>query len=119
MKKNINNISPIDGRYSKLTLELKNYFSEAALIKYRVYIEIEYFIYLCQIGLPELKNISKKDLNNILKITSEITEKDIIQIKKIESITNHDVKAVEYFIKRKFKKLHLDKYQEFIHFRIP
>ena len=116
MKNSIYNISPIDGRYSQLTEELKQYFSEAALIKYRVYIEIEYFIHLCSINLPELKGISKKNLKDISKIASEMSQKDILEIKKIEKITNHDVKAVEYFIKKKFKQLNLLKYQEFIHF---
>ena len=104
MTNNLNNISPIDGRYSKLTEELKNYFSESALIKYRVYIEVMYFIHLCDLNLPTLKDIKKKDLKSIKEIASKITNKDILQIKKIEATTNHDVKAVEYFLKRKFKK---------------
>jgi adenylosuccinate lyase len=116
MKKSIYNISPIDGRYTHLTEDLKKYFSEAALIKYRVYIEIEYFINLCNINLPELQGVSKKKLKDVAKIASEISEKDILEIKKIEKVTNHDVKAVEYFIKKKFKKLNLSQYQEFIHF---
>ncbi len=116
MRKSIYNISPIDGRYTNLTEDLKKYFSEAALIKYRVYIEIEYFINLCNINLPELQGVSKKKLKDVAKIASEISEKDILEIKKIEKVTNHDVKAVEYFIKKKFKKLNLSQYQEFIHF---
>ena len=116
MNNSLHNISPIDGRYSKLTKELNNYFSESALIKYRVYIEIEYFISLCEMGLPELKNIKKKELANIRKIASAIDTKDIKQIKNIESVTNHDVKAVEYFIKEKFDKLKLQTGKEFIHF---
>ena len=79
MKNSIYNISPIDGRYSQLTEELKQYFSEAALIKYRVYIEIEYFIHLCSINLPELKGISKKNLKDISKIASEMSQKDILE----------------------------------------
>ena len=116
MNNSLHNISPIDGRYSKLTKELNNYFSESALIKYRVYIEIEYFISLCEMGLPELKNIKKKELANIRKIASAIDTKDIKRIKNIESVTNHDVKAVEYFIKEKFDKLKLQTGKEFIHF---
>ena len=116
MTNNLNNISPIDGRYSKLTEELKNYFSESALIKYRVYIEVMYFIHLCDLNLPALKDIKKKDLKSIKEIASKITNKDILQIKKIEATTNHDVKAVEYFLKRKFTELNVEKYQEYIHF---
>ena len=85
MNNSLHNISPIDGRYSKLTKELNNYFSESALIKYRVYIEIEYFISLCEMGLPELKNIKKKELANIRKIASAIDTKDIKRIKNIEN----------------------------------
>ena len=116
MKHNLHNISPIDGRYSRLTKDLNDYFSEAALIKYRVYIEIAYFISLCNIGLKELKNINKKDLNAIKKIASQINIKDVSRIKEIEAITNHDVKAVEYFIKEKFDELNLINEKEFIHF---
>jgi len=116
MNYNINNISPIDGRYAKLTEELKNYFSESALIKYRVHIEIQYFLHLHKIQLPELKKISKKDLKKIESIDTQMTTKDVNRIKSIEKTTNHDVKAVEYFIKEKFIKLGLQKYQEFIHF---
>ena len=116
MTDNLYNISPIDGRYSKLTQELKNYFSEAALIKYRVYIEIEYFKHLCDLNLPELKKISKKKIKSISNISSKISDLDINKIKKIEETTNHDVKAVEYFIKQKFQGLNLQEFQEFIHF---
>ena len=116
MKHNLHNISPIDGRYSRLTKDLNDYFSEAALIKYRVYIEIAYFISLCNIGLKELKNINKKDLNAIKKIASQISIQDVSRIKEIEAITNHDVKAVEYFIKEKFDELNLINEKEFIHF---
>ncbi|MAZ55877.1 MAG: adenylosuccinate lyase [Flavobacteriales bacterium] len=116
MNNSLNNISPIDGRYSKLTKDLTNYFSESALIKYRVYIEIAYFISLCKLRLKELKNISKKDITQIKKIASKINIQDINRIKEIEAITNHDVKAVEYFIKEKFDKLNLIDEKEFIHF---
>ncbi len=116
MDNSLHNISPIDGRYAKLTKELKNYFSEAALIKYRVYIEIQYFIHLYKIKLPELKKITRKELAKIAEIASKINEKDILDIKSIEKVTNHDVKAVEYFIKEKFRKLNIKQYQEFVHF---
>jgi len=116
MNNSLNNISPIDGRYSKLTKDLNNYFSESALIKYRVYIEIAYFNSLCKLRLKELKNISKKDIIQIKRIASEINIQDINRIKDIEAITNHDVKAVEYFIKEKFDELNLIDEKEFIHF---
>ena len=116
MDNSLHNISPIDGRYAKLTKELKNYFSEAALIKYRVYIEIQYFNHLYKIKLPELKKITRKELAKIAEIASKINEKDILDIKSIEKVTNHDVKAVEYFIKEKFRKLNIKQYQEFVHF---
>ena len=116
MNNSLQNISPIDGRYSKITKELKNYFSESALIKYRIYIEIQYFIHLHQVKLPGLKKISKKELNKIAEIASKINNKDILKVKSIESVTNHYVKALEYFIKERFEKLKLKKYQEFVHF---
>ena len=116
MSNSLNNISPIDGRYSKITQELKHYFSESALIRYRVYIEIEYFISLYYLPLKELSNLKKNDINNIREIYSNIKEADIQRIKEIEKTTNHDVKAVEYFIKEKFDTLKLDAYKEFIHF---
>ena len=116
MSNSLNNISPIDGRYSKITQELKHYFSESALIRYRVYIEIEYFISLYYLPLKELSNLKKNDINNIREIYSNIKETDIQRIKEIEKTTNHDVKAVEYFIKEKFDTLKLDAYKEFIHF---
>jgi len=116
MLNSLKNISPVDGRYFKVTKELTNYFSEAALIKYRVYIEIKYFILLCELKLPQLKSITKKDIKKIESIYANIKDKDIVRIKKIESITNHDVKAVEYFIKERLEKLKLNKPKEFIHF---
>ena len=116
MNTSLNNISPIDGRYAKLTKELNCYFSESALIKYRVFIEIEYFQNLVKLNIPELKKIQKKKLNQILKISSEINSKNIDRIKKIEQKTNHDVKAVEYFIKEEFEKLNLGLFKEFVHF---
>ena len=116
MLHNLKNISPIDGRYSKLTQELNDYFSESALIKYRIYIELEYFIQLCEMDLDVFKSLTKKDIENIKSIYNNISEKDIERIKEIESITNHDVKAVEYFIKEKFEYFKLNHVKEFIHF---
>ncbi len=112
----LNNISPIDGRYFSKTRELSEYFSEYALIKYRVYVEIKYFIALKYLDLPELKQLTESDLESILMIYSSFNVKAAEKIKEIEKITNHDVKAVEYFIKDKMKSLGLSKYIEFVHF---
>ena len=116
MNNSLNNISPIDGRYAKLTKELNCYFSESALIKYRVFIEIKYFQHLVKLNLPELQKIQTKKLDQILRISSEINSRNIDRIKKIEQKTNHDVKAVEYFIKEEFEKLDLGSFKEFVHF---
>jgi len=109
-------ISPIDGRYRDKTNELENYFSEYGLIKYRVLVEIEYFIALCEIPLPQLSDINKNVFDTLRKIYLDFTVDDAQKIKDIEKVTNHDVKAVEYFIKEKFDELKLEKYKEFIHF---
>ena len=109
-------ISPIDGRYRSKTEELANYFSEYALIKYRVLVEVEYFIALCELPLPQLKDINQSIFPELRAIVTSFSEEDATHIKEIESITNHDVKAVEYFIKEKFDILHLNEYKEFIHF---
>ncbi len=109
-------ISPIDGRYRSKIQELDDYFSEFALIKYRVKVEIEYFIALCEIPLPQLKGFDKKDYDKLRNIISAFKIKDGQRIKEIEKITNHDVKAVEYYLKEEFEKLNLGKYYEFIHF---
>ena len=109
-------ISPIDGRYHKSTQELSSYFSEAALIKFRVYVEIEYFISLCELPLPQLKNFDHTKFKPLRSIYSEFNNLNAEAIKIIEQTTNHDVKAVEYFIKDEFTKLGLDSYKEFIHF---
>jgi len=109
-------ISPIDGRYHNSTQELSSYFSEAALIKFRVYVEIEYFISLCEIPLPQLKNFDKSKFDSLRKVYSQFTESDAEAVKLIEKTTNHDVKAVEYFIKDKFNDLGLNDFKEFIHF---
>ncbi|MBN2213211.1 MAG: adenylosuccinate lyase [Bacteroidales bacterium] len=109
-------ISPIDGRYRSKIWELDNYFSEYALMKYRIKVEIEYFIALCEIPLPQLKEFSKKDYETLRKIVHNFKPENGQRIKDIEKTTNHDVKAVEYFLKEEFEKLNLGKYCEFIHF---
>ncbi len=111
-------ISPVDGRYRNKTDELANYFSEYALIKYRVQVEIEYFIELCLIPLPQLAEFDKKCFPDLRKIYSDFTIHDAEQIKKIEKTTNHDIKAVEYYIKEKFDEKGLSKYKEFVHFAL-
>ncbi|TAF44768.1 MAG: adenylosuccinate lyase [Sphingobacteriales bacterium] len=109
-------ISPIDGRYHTATLPLSNYFSEYALIKYRVFIEIEYFIALCDLPLPQLISFDKAHYQNLKNIYKNFSSEDALLIKEIEKTTNHDVKAVEYFIKQQFDKMGLHNYKEFIHF---
>lgn len=116
MSQSLQAISPIDGRYSNKTKELVQYFSEYALIKYRVFIEIEYFIELCNIPLPQLSSIDRNRLPELRKIFEIFSIDSAERIKEIESVTNHDVKAVEYFIKEEFDKLGLSDYKEFIHF---
>lgn len=112
----LNAISPIDGRYREKVCDLSEYFSEAALIRYRLIVEIEYFIALCEIPLPQLKEFDKKNYDNLRDLYRQFTDEDAGKIKSIESVTNHDVKAVEYFIKEKFDALNLGKYKEFVHF---
>ncbi len=109
-------ISPVDGRYRKTTQELAAYFSEAALIKFRVYVEIEYFIALCEIPLPQLQNFDHQQFTALRNIYQNFRDEDAETVKMIEQTTNHDVKAVEYFIKDKFEALGLNAYKEFIHF---
>ena len=109
-------ISPIDGRYNRQTELLGSYFSENALMKYRTHVEIEYFISLCEIPIPQLKDFPKDKIETLRKIVTNFDIEDGKEIKEIEAVTNHDVKAVEYFIKRKFDKLQLEQYKEFIHF---
>ncbi len=111
-------ISPIDGRYRNKTNELAPYCSEFGLIKYRVHVEIEYFIALCEIPLPQLKTFSSRHFTDLRLITSNFTDADAQRIKEIERTTNHDVKAVEYFLKEKFDALGLSSYKEFIHFAL-
>ena len=109
-------VSPIDGRYASKTQALSAYFSEEALIKYRVRVEIEYFIALCEIPLPQLKAIDTTVFPKLRDLYEKFSSEDAIRIKDIESVTNHDVKAVEYFIKEEFDKLGLTEFKEFIHF---
>ncbi len=112
----LNAISPIDGRYRSKTKSLANYFSEEALIKYRVLVEIEYFIALCEEPLPQLESFDKSQYPSLRAIYENFSSDDAKAIKSIEAVTNHDVKAVEYFIKEKFDGLGLDAFKEFIHF---
>lgn len=112
----LNAISPIDGRYRNKIANLANYFSEEALIKYRVKVEIEYFIALCEIPLPQLADFNKELYADLRKIYEDFSTENAQKIKDIEAVTNHDVKAVEYFIKEEFDKLNLQQYKEFIHF---
>ncbi len=112
----LNAISPVDGRYSKQTAALANFFSEKSLIRYRVQVEIEYFIALCELPLPQLANFNKNIYHNLREIYTRFTDEDALLVKDIEKTTNHDVKAVEYFIKKHFDNLGLDAYKEFVHF---
>ena len=109
-------ISPIDGRYANRTKELQAYFSEFALIKYRVFVEVEYFKALCAIPLPQLKKVKKKQLKKLDTLVKAFGVAEAEQIKSIERVTNHDVKAVEYFLKERFDELGLSEVKEFIHF---
>ena len=111
-------ISPVDGRYSNKVEGLGKYFSEFALIKYRLLTEVEYFIALCEIPLPQLADIPAEKLDKLRELHLNFSLEDAQRIKDIESVTNHDVKAVEYFIKEEFDKLELGKYKEFIHFAL-
>ncbi|MCM4156496.1 adenylosuccinate lyase [Gramella sp. AN32] len=109
-------ISPIDGRYSSKVKNLSNYFSEEALIKYRIKVEVEYFIALCEFKLPQLKEVDKANFKELRKLYENFTPIDAQAIKEIEKITNHDVKAVEYYLKKEFDKLGMENFKEFIHF---
>lgn len=109
-------ISPIDGRYRKQLASLADYFSEQALIKYRIHVEIEYFIALCELPLPQLKEVNQNSFEALRDIYRNFQESDATSVKEIEKTTNHDVKAVEYFIKKEFDRLGLSDFKEFIHF---
>ncbi|EKT4551401.1 adenylosuccinate lyase [Flavobacterium psychrophilum] len=112
----LNAVSPIDGRYRSKTKSLSTYFSEEALIKYRVLVEIEYFIALCEANLPQLSGINPTIYPDLRNIYENFSTEEALWIKETEKTTNHDVKAVEYFIKEAFEKLGLSQYKEFIHF---
>lgn len=112
----LNAISPIDGRYRDKVEELAPYFSEFGLIKYRVLIEIEYFVALCDLPIPQLRDVDPEIFHQLRKIYKEFSVEDATRVKEIEKVTNHDVKAVEYFLKEKFDELNLQDYKEFIHF---
>lgn len=112
----LNAISPVDGRYRNKTQNLAPYFSEEALIKYRVLIEVEYFIALCEARLPQLATVDKNLFSELRKLYENFSTEDALWIKETEKTTNHDVKAVEYFVKKKFDALNLQAYKEFIHF---
>ena len=109
-------ISPIDGRYADKTTSLVPFFSEMALIRYRVQVEVEYFIALCELPLPQLAAFPKEKYTDLRKLYQNFTEEEALKVKEIEQTTNHDVKAVEYFIKEAFDYLQLQSYKEFIHF---
>lgn len=112
----LTSISPVDGRYREKLSELDTYFSEFALIRYRVLVEVEYFIALHQIPLPQLKDLPAETYESIRRLYRKFSVEDALRVKAIEKITNHDVKAVEYFLKEKFDMLELSAYKEFIHF---
>ncbi len=109
-------VSPIDGRYVEKTHKLSLFFSEYALFKYRVKVEVEYFIALTEIPLPELKTFDRALTDNLRAVVDDFSVEDATRIKEIEKVTNHDVKAVEYFLKEKFDRLQLHEFKEFIHF---
>lgn len=109
-------VSPVDGRYASKTEALRPYFSEYALIRYRIRVEIEYYIALCRIPLPQLADVDNSLFPAMRKIYEDLTPEQAAEVKEIEKTTNHDVKAVEYFIKRSFKELGLEKWSEFVHF---
>jgi adenylosuccinate lyase len=113
---NLEAISPVDGRYRRAVAKLGDYFSEGALINYRVRVEIEYFIALCRLPLPPLKDIDNTLLESLRRIYTDFSLADANKVKEIEKTTNHDVKAVEYYLKDKFDELGLESYKEFIHF---
>ena len=112
----LNAVSPIDGRYRSKTKSLSAYFSEEALIKYRVLVEVEYFISMCEYDVPQLQGVDKNSFGKLRSIYENFSTEDALWIKETEKTTNHDVKAVEYFIKKKFDEFGLEKFKEFIHF---
>ncbi|MCG6893909.1 MAG: adenylosuccinate lyase [Desulfobacteraceae bacterium] len=111
-------ISPVDGRYRKVVEKLADYFSEGALIRYRVIVEVAYFVELCRIPLPQLESVPEEELEALQRWAKAVGDKEAQEIKEIERVTNHDVKAVEYRIKEEFEALGLSKYKEFVHFAL-
>jgi len=109
-------VTPVDGRYHRHTIILSDYFSEAALIKYRTKVEIEYFIALCELPLPQLESFDNSLFDQLRTIYKDFTKEDAKYVKDVEKTTNHDVKAVEYFVKKKFDDMNISEYKEFIHF---
>ena len=109
-------ISPVDGRYRSKTEKLADYFSEQALIRYRIRVEVEYFIALCRIPLPQLSGIEPVQFEALRALYRDFSPADAARVKEIEAVTNHDVKAVEYIIKEKMDALGLERYKEFVHF---
>ncbi|MDF1593858.1 MAG: adenylosuccinate lyase [Desulfobacterales bacterium] len=112
----LNAISPVDGRYHRATAKLGDYFSEGALIKYRILVEVEYFIALCEWPLPQLKSVDKTRFETLRSLYKAFTPENAQKVKDIEKVTNHDVKAVEYLLKEKFQEIGLAPYKEFVHF---
>ena len=112
----ISTISPIDGRYHSKTTELQPYFSEYGLIRYRVFVEVEYFIAMVESGVKVLADFPREKYDDLRAICTHFSEEDAISIKETEKVTNHDVKAVEYFVKEKMREMGLEKYLEFVHF---
>jgi adenylosuccinate lyase len=112
----LSNISPVDGRYAAVTAPLAPYFSEEALIRYRIRVEVEYFIALCTLPLPELGEFPRERFGELRAVYQDFSREDALRVKQIEKITNHDIKAVEYFLKERFEALGLAAYKEFIHF---
>ncbi|NCC73943.1 MAG: adenylosuccinate lyase [Sphingobacteriia bacterium] len=109
-------ISPVDGRYISKTIPLQDYFSEAALIKYRLQVEVEYFIALCRLPLPQLRDVEHAVFDHLRSLCQNFSDNDALRVKEIEKITNHDVKAVEYFLKERFDEMGMGTYREFVHF---
>jgi adenylosuccinate lyase len=113
---NLTAISPVDGRYRNKSEALSKYFSEFGLIKYRILVEVEYFIALCRAGVPQLSGVAEDQMEALRTVYSDFELEDARKVKEIEKVTNHDVKAVEYYVKEQFEKLGLGPYKEFIHF---
>jgi adenylosuccinate lyase len=116
MEKSIEAISPVDGRYRPVTEPLASYFSEGAIIRYRILVEVEYFIAICKIPLPQLKGFDKKMFQKLRHLYEKFDPGDALRVKEIEQVTNHDVKAIEYYLKEQFDILGLGAFKEFIHF---